>query len=163
MSCIQISSQNGRRGNCAKYIQVRVQLIKSVQAESRTSTLQSSICIVPARLSVHTEWISCMILAQFPRLPFFALIYTLTLRSKLLKPCPNSQKFHELTTYRKQIVSRLFFLLLTSWQSCSSFQSERAKASWSATRLCSRIKSWCTRFRLGCSFTRPSPASICTV
>ena len=30
---------------------------------------------VLARLSVHSDWISCMYLAQYPCLPFWGLIY----------------------------------------------------------------------------------------
>ena len=37
-----------------------LQLIQSVWAESRASTLYSSILYVHARLSAHTYWISCM-------------------------------------------------------------------------------------------------------
>ena len=46
-----------------------MQLIQSVWAESRASTLHSSIVCVQARLSVHTDWIrgTYMYLPQFPR------------------------------------------------------------------------------------------------
>ena len=48
-------TQNGRRGFCAKYIQ----LIQSVWAESRASTQYSSIVNRP-QLSAYTNWISCI-------------------------------------------------------------------------------------------------------
>ena len=54
-----MSPQNGRRGKCAKYIYV--QLIQSLWAESRASTLHT------------TGW--AVYLVQFPRLPLCGLIY----------------------------------------------------------------------------------------
>ena len=48
-----------------------LQLIQSVWAES----LCWNIHIVLARLSANTDWISCMYLAQYPRLPFCVLFY----------------------------------------------------------------------------------------
>ncbi len=50
--------QNGTQEFCAKFIQ-------SVWAESWASP----------QISVHSNWISCVSLAQFPRLPFCGLIY----------------------------------------------------------------------------------------
>ena len=55
----------------AKYIQ----LIQSV-GMGRKSCLYTMLeyCVL-ARLSAHTDWISCMYLAQYPRLPFCVLIH----------------------------------------------------------------------------------------
>ncbi len=71
VSCIQNRTQNGRRGYCAKY----KQLIQSVLGrKSRQYTIQDSSCTVATSefqgVSAHTDWISCMYLAQYPRLPF---------------------------------------------------------------------------------------------
>ena len=49
-------------------------MFRSIWAESRACTLYWNILYM-ARISAHTNWISCMYLAQFPRLPFSGLIY----------------------------------------------------------------------------------------
>jgi len=50
-----------------------VQLIQSIWAESSACTLCWNIVL--ARLSSHSNWISCLHLAQYPRLPFCILSY----------------------------------------------------------------------------------------
>ena len=49
---------------------INIQLIQSAWTESRASTLHAS-----SSHTVPTDWISCMYLALFPRLPFCKLIY----------------------------------------------------------------------------------------
>ena len=55
--------------------QVQVQLIQWVWAESSVPVHYTGISSVLARLSAHTDWISCMYLAQYPRLQFCGNIY----------------------------------------------------------------------------------------
>ena len=65
-----MSPQKGRRGNCAKYIQ----LIQSVWAVSHVCTQYWNIVYWRGFLPIPDE-ISCMYLVQYPRLPFCVLIY----------------------------------------------------------------------------------------
>jgi len=52
-------------------------LIQSARAESHASTtkFQDRNKVVLVRLSEHTDWISCVYLAQYPRLLFCVLFH----------------------------------------------------------------------------------------
>ena len=68
-------TQNETRGYWAKCMQL-VQCVPTYMGRKSCLYAILEYC-VQARLSAHTDWISCFYLAQYPRLPCCGVIYAL--------------------------------------------------------------------------------------